>query len=174
MREEHTKRFSEDGERTRPACAVPRLAEQRLRPSPHGLVTDTASLPTGGGAGRNTRRRVCFPTRIAPLRLRACFEIAWDPAARDFGRGQGGEDRASPQRAVRSEPTQAVAKRPAARRVFAEKADWLRCSSVEDPPGIFSLVAPRHPVFSAKTGSHGISKQALSALRTSRTRLAES
>ena len=33
---------------------------------------------------------------------------------------------------------------------FAEKPAWLRCSSVEDPPGIFSLVAPRHPGFSAK------------------------
>src|SRR5688500_8772637 len=46
--------------------------------------------------------------------VRACFEIAWGPAARDFGCGQGGEDRASPQRAVRSEPTQAADKRPAA------------------------------------------------------------
>ncbi|MEW6161035.1 MAG: arsenosugar biosynthesis radical SAM (seleno)protein ArsS, partial [Verrucomicrobiota bacterium] len=35
--------------------------------------------------------------------LRACLKIAWGPAARDFGRGQGGEDRASPQWAVRSE-----------------------------------------------------------------------
>ena len=124
-------------------------------------------------------------TRASPEQrytVRACFKIAWGPAARDFGCGQGGEDRASPQRAVRAEPTQAADKRPAARRVFAEKAAWLRCSSVEDPPGILasqalpirfhklscalsrkavSFVAPRHSAFSAKTGPHGILKQAL-------------
>src|SRR3989442_4080420 len=50
--------------------------------------------------------------------------------------------RSAPQRAVRNEPTPATDKRPAARRVFGEKAVWLRCSSVEDPPGIFSFVAP--------------------------------
>ena len=96
--------------------------------------------------------------------LRACFKIAWGPAARDFGCGQGGEGAsarvpASPQRAGTAEPTPAAAKRPAL--VFAEKAAWLRCSSVEDPPGIFSFVAPRHSAFSAKTGPHGILKQAL-------------
>src|SRR6185437_13301062 len=58
-------------------------------------------------------------------------------------------------------PTQAAGKRPAARRVFAEKAVWLRCSSVEDPPGIFSFVAPRHPAFSAKTAPSPIFRQAL-------------
>src|SRR5712664_4242552 len=74
--------------------------------------------------------------------LRACLETTRGAAARDFGCGQGGEFRASPQRAVRNESTPATDKRPAARRVFAEKAVWLRCSSVEDPPGIFSFVAP--------------------------------
>src|SRR5437899_1942769 len=54
--------------------------------------------------------------------LRACFKISRRPAARDFARGQGGEFRASPQRAVRNEPTPATDKRPAARRVFAAKA----------------------------------------------------
>src|SRR6266705_6438105 len=44
--------------------------------------------------------------------------------------------------AVRNEPTPATGERPAARRVFGQKAVWLRCSSVEDPPGIFSFVAP--------------------------------
>src|SRR6267143_6446806 len=69
----------------------------------------------------------------SPLRPRACFKISRRPAARDFGCGQGGEFRASPHRAVRNEPTPATGKRPAARRVFAEKAVWPRCSSVEDP-----------------------------------------
>src|SRR5437899_9202941 len=96
-------------------------------------------------------------------RVRACLQTTRGAAARDFGCGQGGECRASPQRAVRNEPTPATDKRPAARRVFAEKAVWLRCSSVEDPPGIFSFVAPRHPAFSPKTAPLVVSKQALRA-----------
>ena len=105
-----------------------------------------------------------IPFRQARQRLRACFKIAWGPAARDFGCGQGGEAGAAPQRAVTAEPTRAAGKKPAARRVFAQKAAWLRCSSVEDPPGIFSFVAPRHSAFCAKTGPHGILKQALNRL----------
>src|SRR5437899_11957495 len=97
-------------------------------------------------------------------RVRVCLETTRGAAARGFGCGQGGELRASPQRAVRNEPTPATDKRPAARRVFAEKADWLRCSSVEDPPGIFSFVAPRHPAFSPKTAPLVVSKQALKVL----------
>src|SRR6266446_8719348 len=97
----------------------------------------------------------------AASRLRACLETTRGAAARDFGCGQGGEFRASPQRAVRNEPTPATDKRPAARRVFGEKAVWLRGSSVEDPPGIFSFVAPRHPAFSPKTSPLVVSKQAL-------------
>ena len=96
--------------------------------------------------------------------VRACLETTRGAASRDFGGGQGGEFRASPQRAVRNEPTPATVKRPAARRVFEEKAVWLRCSSVEDPPGIFSLVAPRHPAFSPKTAPLVVSKQALQDL----------
>src|SRR5437879_3112770 len=100
--------------------------------------------------------------------LRACFKITEGAAAGDFGGGQGGEvlphgHQASPQRAVRAEPTQAAAKSTAARRVFAQKAAWLRCSSVEDPPGIFSFVAPCHPAFCAKTAPSIILKQALKA-----------
>src|SRR6266851_2777734 len=41
---------------------------------------------------------------------RACFKISRRPAAKHFGRGQGGEFRASPQRAVRNEPTPATGK----------------------------------------------------------------
>src|SRR5437660_3925419 len=93
--------------------------------------------------------------------FRACFKIGRGPAARDFGRGQGGEFRASPQRAVRSEPTQATGKRPAARRVFGQKAAWLRCSSLTDRWRVCSLVAPRHPAFCPKTGLLRILKQAL-------------
>ena len=92
---------------------------------------------------------------------RACFKISRRPAARDFGRGQGGDFRASPQRAVRNEPTPATDKRPAARRVFGQKAAWLRCSSVTDPWRVCSLVAPRHPAFCPKTGPLRILKQAL-------------
>ncbi len=53
----------------------------------------------------------------------------------DLGRGQDGEAVAAPQRAVTAEPTQATAKRPAARRVFEEKPPLLRCSSVGDRCG---------------------------------------
>src|SRR5258708_28011409 len=98
---------------------------------------------------------------LGNLGLRACLKIGRGPAARDFGRGEGGEFRASPQRAVRSEPTPATGKRPAARRVFGQKAVWLRCSSVTDPSRVCSLVAPRHPAFCPKTGPLRILKRAL-------------
>src|SRR6266508_3155073 len=95
--------------------------------------------------------------------FRACLKITWGPAARDFGCSQGGEVGAAPQRAVTAELTLAAGKRPAARRVFAEKAVWLRCSSVTAPLRGCSLVAPRHPAFSTKTGPHVIFRQALSS-----------
>ena len=95
------------------------------------------------------------------LNLRACLKIGRDPATRNFGPGQGGEAGASPQRAVTAEPTPGRAKRTVARRVFAEKAGWLRCSSVTDRWRVCSLVAPRHPAFSAKTGPLRIFRQAL-------------
>ena len=101
----------------------------------------------------------CAPSDRAALR--ACLEIARGAAARDFGFGQGGEEGASPQRAVPTEPTPDKDKRPAGRRVFGRKAVWLRCSSVEDPQGVFSFVAPRHPAFSPKTAPLGILRQAL-------------
>jgi hypothetical protein len=87
-----------------------------------------------------------------------------DAAARDFECGQGGEVGASPQRAVTTEPTLATVKRPAARRVFEEKGVWPRCSSVEDPLGVFSFVAPCHTPFSPKTASLIVFKQALNPL----------
>src|SRR6266511_2664163 len=114
--------------------------------------------------GRHTQRNatIYFGPGKSLERFRACLKIPWSPAARDFGCSQGGEVGASPQRAVTAEPTLAAAKRPAARRVFAEKAGWLRCSSVTAPLRGCSLVAPRHPAFSTKTGPHGIFRQALS------------
>src|SRR6266702_401871 len=45
---------------------------------------------------------------------------------------------------------------------FRGKARLASFSSVEDPPGIFSFVAPRHPAFSPKTAPLVVSKQALS------------
>jgi hypothetical protein len=95
------------------------------------------------------------------LTKRACLKIARGAAARDLGFGQGGEVGASPQRAVTTEPTQAKTERPAARRVFAQKTVWLRCSSVEDPQVVFSFGAPRHPAFCPKTAPLGICRQAL-------------
>jgi hypothetical protein len=103
----------------------------------------------------------------SPLRVRACFKISRRPAARDFGRGQGGKFRASPQRAVRNEPTPATGKRPAARRVFGQKAFWLRCSVGAARRArwrVSSLVAPCYLAFCPKTGPLLILKQALKGL----------
>src|ERR1051325_1604744 len=61
---------------------------------------------------------------------------------------------ASPQRAVTAAATPATDKRPAARRVFEEKAIWLRCSSVTARWRGCSLLAPCHLAFSSKTGPH--------------------
>src|SRR5438445_5487854 len=85
---------------------------------------------------RNSETQEC-DSRNSPLRvksLRACLETT-----RALRRGilavakAALAARSAPQRAVRNEPTPATDKRPAARRVFAEKAVRLRCSSVEDP-----------------------------------------
>ena len=111
------------------------------------------------------RRRRCG-TKPSKAALRACLKTTRGAAAGDFGCGQGGEVGASPQRAVTTEPTRATGKRPAARRVFAGKAVWLCCSSVEDPPGIFSgaraeALAPCHPAILLKTSRRVVFKQAL-------------
>ncbi len=92
--------------------------------------------------------------------LRACLKIARAPAARNFSGSQASETEASPQQIATVEQTPAKVERAAARRVFAQKAVWLRFSSVEDPPGIFSFVAPRHPAFCPKTGAPGIFRKA--------------
>jgi hypothetical protein len=99
--------------------------------------------------------------------LRACLKIARGVAARDFGWGQGGEAGASPQWAVTAAPTPAPATRPAARRVIAAKAVWLRCASVTNRCGYWPVrlaprvVASRHPALAAKTAPLGIFRQAL-------------
>ena len=101
----------------------------------------------------------------------ADLNIAWGPAARDFGRGQGGEAGGasrtghSPQRAVTAEPTPATGKRPAARRGFGEKAGWLRCSSVGDRCGYPLVPVRKHSrlaiqPFPRKQDSHGIFRPA--------------
>jgi hypothetical protein len=54
-----------------------------------------------------------LPARHRGNALRACFKTPRGSAARDFGRSQGGEERASPKGAVSSEPTMAPGKRPA-------------------------------------------------------------
>ncbi len=53
-------------------------------------------------------------TALGAAALRACFKTTRGSATRDFDRSRGGEDRASPERAVRSELTKAPGKRPAA------------------------------------------------------------
>ena len=132
-----------------------RIWRDGLQASSHG--------DAGISKGKDYNQKGSQPAVRNGSPLRACLKTTRGAAAGDFGCGQGGEFRASPQRAVRNEPTQATDKRPAARRVFAQKAAWLRCSSVEDPPGVFSFVAPRHPAFGAKTGPFAVFKQALKA-----------
>ena len=131
---------------------------------------EEGGMPAFPGAGIPAEHRGAV--FFADLKiLRACFKTRKGPATRNFGRSRGGEDRASPQRAVRSEPTTDGVKMAVARpvlrslgeggRVFAQKAIWLRCSSVTAPLGDASIVAPRHPGFCAKTGPLLVSKQAL-------------
>ncbi len=93
--------------------------------------------------------------------LRACLEIGRGAAAGDFGAGRGGASPASPQRAAGLATTKSGFKRTAARRVFAAGAAWPRCSSVEDPSRVFSLVAPCHPAPATKTAPLRIFRQAL-------------
>ena len=106
---------------------------------------------------------VCGPTNTVRSPNSKSATRSWPMLARcrRFIRAQGGEVGASPQRAVTTEPTPATDKRPAARRVFAQKTVWLRCSSVKDPQGVFSCVARRHPAFSPKTARLVVFNQAL-------------
>ena len=126
-----------------------------------GLSPGVARLAAhGGGRGKSqgARRRTAAGRRQP---LKACLKTPRGPARRDFGGGQGGEAGASPERAVTAEPTPATGKRPVARRVFEERARWLRCSSVTGPLGTCFLVAPRHRALSSKTGPLGVLNQAL-------------
>src|SRR5260370_20179289 len=99
-----------------------------------GKASTEANEGNEGDWGRRKARGEWGQPKLIKA-VRACLETPWGPAARDFGGGQGGEAGASPQWAVTAEPTRAVGKRSAARRVFAEKAAWLRCSSVTDRCG---------------------------------------
>src|SRR5215469_15856817 len=101
----------------------------RMTLSTSGTMTDALRF------GRQFRMASKAPASagLRETNFRACLKILKGAAERDLGRGQGGEAGASPEWAVTAEPTQATGKRPAARRVFVEKAVWLRCSSVEDP-----------------------------------------
>src|SRR5579872_3528253 len=94
------------------------------------------------------------------LALRACFEMRRGPAAGDFGGGPGGEFRASPQRAVRNEPTRASAKRAAARRAFTAKAAGFVAPRSQPPAGMLPRRASP-AALGAKTGRLRILKQAL-------------
>ena len=66
------------------------------------------------GHGQNVKAK--GPVLTILFQLRACLKIARGAAARDFGFGQGGEEGASPKRAVPTEPTPGKDKRPAAGR----------------------------------------------------------
>ena len=103
--------------RVSPRTLAP-LPPNHVSVHPHQLREGTALLAGSSLLPAPTNRRVCrsgpapYPQ---PLRdaLRACLRIESGTAAVDFGGGQGGEACASPQRAVKAEPTPANAKRRA-------------------------------------------------------------
>jgi len=139
------------------------------------LQVQTAKSPPPFNPPTNIRTQASAPNPIETAivsvlwqtLIRDCLKILRVAAARDFGCGQGGEVRASPQRAVRTEPTQSTGKRPAARRVFAQKALWLRCSSVTERRWLCSFVAPRQRAFCTKTAPLIIFRQSLNNTRLS-------
>ncbi len=94
--------------------------------------------------------------------LGACLKIESGAAARDFGRGQGGEAGASPKRAVRAEPTQATAKSPAAGG-FSRKSRLASLLLSHRPLRVCSLVAPRQPAFPRKQNPFEFSDRLLNA-----------
>jgi len=139
--------------------------DQPLKDINHKVVVRLVRVLIAARREKHMETRVWVERRkaenwLAREVLRACLKIARAPAARNSGRSKDGEAKASPQRIVTVDQTPTEVERPAARRVFAQKAVWLRCSSVEDPPGIFSFVAPRHPAFCPKTGAPGIFRKA--------------
>ncbi len=107
------------------------LAPPLLPRSPYAVAR---ASPRAASRRTPYRRRVLLSS-LRSLRLRACPETPRGPAARHFGGGQGGEAGASPSRGrgMTADPTPPTAKRAAARRVLAETARWLRCSSVTAP-----------------------------------------
>ena len=101
-----------------------------LRPTRARVVSHQCLVSRREGFPPPARReRRAYP----PGSLRACPKTPWGPAARDFGDGQDGEVGASPPWAVTTEPTPAIGKRPAARRVFAPSAAGLCCSFSRRP-----------------------------------------
>ena len=113
------------------------------------------------GHRRMLRSAAKQSSRPSASGLGACLKTTRGAAARNFGGGLGGESGASPKRAVTDEPTTSTFKRPVARRVFRQMGGWLRCSSVEDPQGVFSFVTPRHPPICRKTAPLVVFRQAL-------------
>src|SRR5260370_138561 len=86
--------------------------------------------------------------------LRACFKISRGPAARDFGCGQGGEFRASPQRAVRNEPRPATGKRPSG---FVAPRSQTAAGMLPRRASPSGLLPENRPPANFKTGSKSIS-----------------
>ena len=79
---------------------------------------------------------------------KSVFQTGRQPPARQSGRDKAAEFRATPQRAVRNEPTQARGKRSAARRVIVESAVWNSCSVGYSPlQGCCLPLAPRTSPF---------------------------
>jgi hypothetical protein len=77
------------------ACGFPRpRGKQREAPRAHLSVTRACPVPTGEGAGRNTRGRVCSPNRTVSARQH--FGVRQSSAALGAASGKAPEDWRTP------------------------------------------------------------------------------
>jgi hypothetical protein len=131
--------------------------------------TSLVGKPSRGGLGKPLGRgevRLAFTGFMGWVGVRACLKTTRDAVAKDFGRGQGGEVGASPQRAVTTELTRATGKRPAAPRVFSKRPSGFVAPQSKIHEG-YSLVPVRKHSrlairpFAAKQHPRVVFKQAL-------------
>jgi hypothetical protein len=121
------------------------LCSWHCHPSASRAIARIFSRRERGEAQRNTKRKdrpSILSLRPAPLRGAFCF---WE--RREWGRGMFGKGMG--RRVCHIIPLTNMALRACFEIISgglaAGRGGWLCCSSVEEPRGIFSFVAPRHP-----------------------------
>jgi hypothetical protein len=103
-----------------------------------------------------------FPGSRMRAGVRGCLRILRGAAAGDSGRGQVGEVRASPQRAVRTEPTQVHGQKTRRPEGFGAKGSLASLLlNHRAPAARGSFCAPCHRDFCAKTAPLIIFRQSL-------------